>query len=90
MRKTIEVPGGRMRLIILRYPCSHAENLPGILWIHGGGYVFGMAGMVYYSMGRYLAKRFGGVVISPEYRKAKTAPYEELRKQHRKPDCLQH
>ncbi len=59
-----------MKLIILRYGKG-----AGVLWIHGGGYVLGMASMVYASMGRVLAKRFGGVVVSPEYRKAKKAPY---------------
>jgi len=70
MKKTINSPGGKMKLIILRYGKG-----PGILWIHGGGYAMGMASMVYYSMGRMLAKRYGGVVISPEYRLAKKAPY---------------
>ena len=59
-----------MDLIILRYGKG-----PGILWIHGGGYVLGKARMVYYSMGRMLAGRYGGVVVSPEYRLAKQAPY---------------
>ncbi len=59
-----------MKLIILRYGKG-----PGILWIHGGGYVTGMASMVYYSMGRMLARKYGGAVVSPEYRLAKKAPY---------------
>ena len=59
-----------MKLIILR----HGEG-PGILWIHGGGYIAGMSDMVYVSMGRMLAKHYGGTVVSPEYRLAKKAPY---------------
>ena len=70
MRKSIDGPGGKLKLIILRYGRG-----PGILWIHGGGYVTGMPEMVYYSMGRMLAKRYGGVVISPRYRLAGKAPY---------------
>ena len=70
MKKWIAAPGGRMKLIVLQYGKG-----PGILWIHGGGYVVGMAAMVYGSMGKLLAKRYGGVVISPEYRLAKKAPY---------------
>ena len=61
MKRVIDTPGGRMKLIVLSYGKG-----PGILWIHGGGYVLGMASMVYCSMGRVLAKRFGGVVVSPE------------------------
>ena len=70
MIRTIDSPGGKMKLIILRYGKG-----PGILWIHGGGYVLGMAAMVYGSMGKMLAKHYGGVVVSPEYRLAKKAPY---------------
>lgn len=70
MKRIIDSPGGKMKLIILQYGKG-----PGILWLHGGGYVMGMAAMVYYSMGRMLAKHYGGVVISPEYRLAKKAPY---------------
>ncbi len=70
MRRIIAGPGGDLELIVLRYGRG-----PGVLWIHGGGYALGMAGMVYASMGRMLARRFGGVVVSPEYRLAKQAPY---------------
>lgn len=51
------------------------QKLPGILWIHGGGYVLGMAGMVYMSIGKMLAKKFRAVVVSPAYRLAYKAPY---------------
>ena len=66
MKRVIDSPGGKMKLIILQYGVG-----PGILWIHGGGYVLGMAAMVYHSMGKVLAKHYGGVVVSPEYRLAK-------------------
>ena len=59
-----------MKLIILKYGKG-----PGILWIHGGGYVMGMAAMVHASMGKLLARKYGGVVVSPEYRRARRAPY---------------
>ena len=71
MKRIIDTPEGRkMKLIILQYGKG-----PGILWIHGGGYVLGMAAMVHYSMGKLLARHYNGVVISPEYRLAKKAPY---------------
>ena len=70
MKRIIETSDGRMKLIILTYGRGS-----GILWIHGGGYVLGMASMVYYSMGRMLARKYGGSVVSPEYRLAKKAPY---------------
>ncbi len=63
-----------MACLVLR-PEAAAAPVPGILWIHGGGYVLGMAGMVRMSCGKLLAKKFGAVVLSPEYRLAGKAPY---------------
>lgn len=72
--KQVHVDGRRQKLIIMR-PAGVKEALPGVLWIHGGGYIMGMASMVKFSRGRDLAARGGAVVISPEYRLAGTAPY---------------
>jgi len=83
MRKyTVEkrrIESGRrlMDVLILR-PVScrrEASRTPGILWIHGGGYAVGMASMVYMSRALPLVKKYGAVVISPEYRLAGEAPY---------------
>ena len=73
-KRYIQARGGRLKLVILR-PKKQQEKLPGILWIHGGGYTLGMPGMVRYSCGRLLAERFGAVVVSPGYRLAGRAPY---------------
>ena len=51
------------------------EKTPGILWIHGGGYVTGMAGMIYMSRAIDLVKKYGAVVVTPEYRLAGEVPY---------------
>ncbi len=48
---------------------------PGILWIHGGGYVTGMAKMIYISRAISLVKKYGAVAVTPEYRLAGEAPY---------------
>ena len=72
--KEIETSTGQMKLIILR-PAEQNGLVPGILWIHGGGYVTGKAAMVHYSCGMYLAQKYGAVVVSPEYRLATEAPY---------------
>lgn len=48
---------------------------PAILWIHGGGYAVGMASMVYMSRALNLVKKYGAVVVTPEYRLAGKAPY---------------
>jgi thioredoxin reductase (NADPH) len=82
----IKTSGRYMKCIVLKP--DHAEHpLPGILWIHGGGYVTGMASMVSYSCGKMLAERFGAVtkygeVVSVELegrvKKVKTSSDELL------------
>ena len=73
------IPSGnyRMRLLILKPTVSKQprEKTPGILWIHGGGYAVGMAGMVFMSRAKRLVTEYGAVVISPEYRLAGKVPY---------------
>ena len=66
-----------MKLLILRPTVNKQsrEKTPGILWIHGGGYAVGMAGMVFMSRAKRLVTEYGAVVISPEYRLAGKTPY---------------
>lgn len=78
--KKIKIPrrDGRMMPALVLSPknkdiCS--APVPGILWIHGGGYIVGMKEMVHMSRAVDLVKRYGAVVISPGYRLAFTAPY---------------
>ena len=69
---------GRNLAVYLFRPTKNRKppaQTPGILWIHGGGYVLGMAKMIYISRAFPLVKRYGGVVLTPEYRLAKQAPY---------------
>ena len=73
----IKSTGRDIELLIFR-PVKNAkpkEKTPGILWIHGGGYVTGMAGMIYMSRAIHLVKKYGAIVITPEYRLSKEAPY---------------
>lgn len=68
--------GRKMKVIVLT-PDKPADTLrTGILWIHGGGYVTGMAAMVR-MMGRPgpLVDKYDAVVISPEYRLARRGRY---------------
>lgn len=73
-RIRIETEEGIVKAIVLK-PRAYDRKVPGILWIHGGGYMTGMAAMVHVTEGKSLAKRYGAVVVSPEYRLAKKAPY---------------
>lgn len=70
----IRTSAGKLKLIILS-PRAQTEALPGILWIHGGGFATGMAAMVHISAGRKLAEKFGAVLISPGYRLSWQHPY---------------
>ena len=47
----------------------------GLRWLPGGGYVTGMAGMVYMSRALNLVKKYGVTVITPEYRLSGREPY---------------
>ena len=74
--RKIRIPAGRRRMPALVLSLRGAVvRATGILWIHGGGYVTGMAGMVHMSRAKALVKNYGAVVVSPEYRLAGQAPY---------------
>lgn len=73
----IHSTGKDIKLYIFK-PTKNAkskEKTPGILWIHGGGYITGMAKMIYMSRAMNLIKKYGAVVITPEYRLANKYPY---------------
>lgn len=77
--KKIQILSGEkeMDLYILK-PTVNVKpknKTPGILWIHGGGYITGMAKMLYISRAIGLVKKYGAVVLTPEYRLSKVAPY---------------
>lgn len=75
-RKYIKSNGNRIKLLILKPDIQgQGEKKPGILWIHGGGYITGMAEMVYMSRSIHLVKKYGVTVVSPEYRLSGQAPY---------------
>lgn len=73
----ISSDGNKLTMYILRPTLSKksSEATPGILWIHGGGYVTGMAKMIYMSRAIHLVKKYGAVVVTPEYRLAPKHPY---------------
>ena len=70
----IDCGGHRIPLLVLS-PENGAEDAPGVLWIHGGGYITGMKETPYMSRAVDLVKRFGAVVVSPGYRLAVFKPY---------------
>lgn len=73
----IESTGKKIELLIFQ-PTLNAKpqnKTPAVLWIHGGGYITGMARMIYMSRAIDLVKKYGAVVVTPEYRLSNEAPY---------------
>ena len=76
-KKIIPSAGKNIKILVLR-PIKNARpkrNTPGLLWIHGGGYRKGMSELVYLSRALNLVRKYGAVVVAPEYRLSKEAPY---------------
>lgn len=68
--------GHEMAVLVYRPENSTTDAATGILWIHGGGYITGMASMAgVMGMGPRLVKDHGCVVISPEYRLGRKGRY---------------
>ena len=72
--KKIECEGHK-RSVIVMSPEKRTKDAPGILWIHGGGYISGLKEMVYMSRAVDLVKKYGAVVVSPSYTLSPFKPY---------------
>jgi acetyl esterase/lipase len=64
-----------IRMIIIKPSERRAELTPGILWLHGGGYISGMPEMVFFTRGFALVRKYGAVVVAPAYRLSFENPY---------------
>ncbi len=73
-RIIIKANGLRVPLLILK-PLSEPHNAPGIMWIHGGGYMTGMKEMAYIGRAVDLVRNHGAVVIAPGYHLSLFHPY---------------
>jgi acetyl esterase/lipase len=67
--------GKSLKIMIVRPQKYNEEKLPGVLWLHGGGYLLGFPEMVFMSRARDLVAKCGAVVISPAYRLSIQEPY---------------
>jgi acetyl esterase/lipase len=65
--------GSKLRICIFK-PLERIDNVPGVLWLHGGGYAIGAP-----EQAKVMAKRFiemsNCVVIAPDYRLSVEASY---------------
>ena len=74
-KRQIPVGSHSIRLLILRPKEQTAENVPGVLWIHGGGYQSLSAKTVFFSRALSLTAKYGAVLAAPDYRLSKKHPY---------------
>ena len=74
-RRKIPVGDHSIRLLILR-PLDRGEKpVPGVLWVHGGGYQSGSAKDIFATRALSLVVRFGAVLVAPDYRLSRKHPY---------------
>jgi len=59
-------PDGTKLRICVYTPLEKKENVPGLLWIHGGGYAFGIPEQDDIIVSRFIGES-GAVVVSPDY-----------------------
>ena len=74
-KQTIPVGEHKLRVLILRPIERGTEPVPGVLWIHGGGYQSGSAREVFATRALSLVVKFGAVLVAPDYRLSKKHPY---------------
>lgn len=72
-KKYICTKNGKIKLLIF-YPKTRSKKVPGVLWIHGGGYMTGMAEMAFFSRALDIVKS-GAVVVAPSYTLSWKKPY---------------
>jgi acetyl esterase/lipase len=74
-RKISNPYGKSLKIMIVRPEECNGDKRPGVLWLHGGGYLLGFPEMVFMSRAIDLVVKCGAVVISPAYRLSVQAPY---------------
>lgn len=67
-KETIPVGQHEIKLLILRPLHAPGEKMPGILWIHGGGYESGTVKSVFVTRALSLVVKYGAMLIAPDYR----------------------
>jgi acetyl esterase/lipase len=75
-RKIPRGDGKFMKILIVKPQNYNPSNpQPGVLWLHGGGYMTGFPDMVFMSRAIDLVRECGAVVVSPAYRLSIQKPY---------------
>lgn len=72
-KRYVKTKHGKIKLLIFR-PKNRNKKVPGVLWIHGGGYLTGAPEMVNFSRAMDVVK-CGAVVVAPSYTLSWKKPY---------------
>lgn len=72
-KEIVRVDGSKLRILVIT-PKEKKKNVPGLLWIHGGGYELGVPEMTKGYMERFILES-GCTIVSPDYRLSVEAPY---------------
>ncbi len=70
----IERDNGSLLRICVYTPRERKDNVPGLLWIHGGGYAIGIPEVDYKFIEDFILAS-GCVVVAPDYTNSTDAPY---------------
>lgn len=65
--------GSNFKLLISKPKNSSGKKVPGVLWIHGGGYFSGIPEQMHIAMSKTIKNKC--VIVSPDYRLSTEAPY---------------
>ena len=74
-KRTIPVGNHTIRLLILHPLEGRNEKVPGVLWVHGGGYQSGSAKDIFATRALSLVVKYGAVLVAPNYRLSRKHPY---------------
>ena len=74
-KRKIPVRDHIIRLLILRPLEKNEKPVPGVLWVHGGGYQSGSAKDIFITRALSLVVKFGAVLVAPDYRLSRRHPY---------------
>ena len=74
-KHSLPVGDHKIRLLVLKPLERHPHPVPGVLWVHGGGYQSGSAEEIFGTRALSLVVKFGAVLIAPNYRLSRHHPY---------------
>lgn len=74
-RVKIRVGHHVIRLLVLKPVKPAQEKVPGVLWIHGGGYQSGSAKEIFLTRALSMVVKFGMTLVAPDYRLSRKHPY---------------